>query len=1066
MTFRPAGWSRVVFEEVPVYIHPDHPHWFVPNAAGDRLLERLRDHPQALVDPEEARFLARLPEIPPAAHPYPGRASYLSTDRLDELWLHVTNRCDMACRHCLFSCSPKVDSEMPAGRILELAGQAHRLGARVFALTGGEPLVHRECHEVLTGLLELPDTDLVILTNGMSIRSQAGFLARLPRERMHLQVSVDGMEPRHDRLRGRGAHRRLREQLEWLREQHWPFTVSTCIDRHNMHEMVEMVEGAAELGASALHLMWYFVRGRGRGTELPDTALLASGLVKAATRAEELGLAIDNLDTVRSRVFAPPGTKHDGPSSGWSSLAVGPDGNLYPSPALIGIQALATGINGDLAASWRSSPVLSELRSISVATSPSPLRFLLGGGDYDHSYVSTGSFAGHDPYLPAYETLALWSIARLARRQGDAGPPRLRAMMGDLLETCSVADEVALTHSNCVLSLTSENGTAAVGRFYARAAESVREDILNPVCYDDRTVEHIPPEGRVRGYGCGSPVLDAQLVPGETVVDLGSGMGVECFIAAKQVGRRGRVIGIDMLDPMLNRANRTAAGVRRNLGYDNVRFRKGLLEALPLEDSCADVVISNCVLNLSHDKRRIFAEIARILRPGGRLVVSDVVCESDPGPAIRTDETLIGECLGGALTQRDLFGLLDESGLVGAEVVSRFPYRKVGGHQFFSMTFRARRPAGRETLRVIYPGPFRALFASDGTLLPAGQSVTLPANVAERLSDQILVLDEEGTVVNLDLGASSCCTPAGTDGGGSCCGSPGTEPASCCGTPPEGIGGSDPAVPEASPGYPDHPRRVTKAPASSRGTPREATGCMVCGAELEYTTQEREFSCHYCRRRFSSAMICPEGHFVCDACHVADALAVIERICLSGDETDMVALLLRIRSHPAVSMHGPEHHALVPGVILAACRNAGHPLVDADILEGIHRGSGIPGGACGYLGICGAAAGAGAAFSVLLEATPLKGAQRRDAMSIVARILEGIAAFEAARCCQRDCYVALREAAAILPELVANAPRAEAVISCDQLRRNPDCLGRTCPLHPRSVAGFPKERPPFVPALD
>jgi MoaA/NifB/PqqE/SkfB family radical SAM enzyme/SAM-dependent methyltransferase len=1016
MAFRRERWSRIVFEGVPIYIQPDHPHWFVPNADGDRLLERLRVDPAARVNPSEACFLARLPEIPEPSGPYPGREAFLSTERLDELWLHVTDRCDMACRHCLFSCSPKKTAEMPAGRILDLASQAHRLGARVFALTGGEPLLHRECHRVLAGLLELDDSNLVILTNGMSVRRHARFLARLPRERVHLQVSVDGTEPGHDHLRGKGAFGRLKRELGWLRGEDWAFTVSSCIDRRNLHEVVSLVETAAELGASALHLLWYFARGRGNKAEVPDTDLLADGLIRAAIRAEALGVGIDNLDAVRSRVFAPAGTKHDGPSSGWYSLAVAPDGRLYPSPALVGIEDLSTEVNGDLAASWRTSPVLSRLRSTSVAANASPLRFLLGGGDYDHSYVSTGSFSGGDPYLPVYETLALWSIARFARRQGKDGPPRLRAMMGDLLETCSVENEVALTHSNCVLSLTSEHGTTAVGRFYTSAVETARKDILNPVYYDAGTVAHIPPAGRVRGYGCGSPVLDARLAPGESVVDLGSGMGMECFIAAKHVGSRGRVTGIDMLDPMLDRANRTAEGVRANLGYDNLRFKKGLLEALPLEDSCADVVISNCVLNLSHDKRRIFAEIGRILRPGGRLVVSDVVCESDPGPAMRADETMLGECLGGALTQRDLFGLLDEAGLVGAEVLNRFPYREVRGHRFFSMTFRARKPADRETLRVIYRGPFAALLAPDGTLLPAGQSVTLSADHAERLSDQVFVLDGEGAVANVDLGTSSCCTPAGTLAGTSCCGPAGA----------------------ASP-----------APALSS---RERAGCMICGSELKYATQEKRVTCSYCGNGFFSAMVCPEGHFVCDACHAADARAIIERVCLSSDETDMVALLRKVRSHPSVSVHGPEHHALVPGIILAACRNAGTPLTDEQVLEGIRRGSAIPGGACGYLGICGAASGAGAAFSVLLEATPLKKAERRQVMSIEARILERIAGYEAARCCQRECYLALKEAAGILPDVVRTAPRAEADLRCDQLQKNADCLGRACPLHPRSTA--------------
>ena len=163
------------------------------------------------------------------------------------------------------------------------------------------------------------------------------------------------------------------------------------------------------------------------------------------------------------------------------------------------------------------------------------------------------------------------------------------------------------------------------------------------------------------------------------MVDLGSGRGVECFIAARQVGARGKAIGVDMLEQMLAAAQRGAAAVAVNLGYRNLEFRHGYLEQLPLEDQSVDVVLSNCVMNLSPDKRRAFGEILRVLRPGGRLVISDVVCEEEPDAAIRNDDILRGECIGGALTQRDLVGILEEAGFVAVRFLKRFPYRVVGG---------------------------------------------------------------------------------------------------------------------------------------------------------------------------------------------------------------------------------------------------------------------------------------------------------------------------------------------------------------------------------------------------
>ena len=201
-----------------------------------------------------------------------------------------------------------------------------------------------------------------------------------------------------------------------------------------------------------------------------------------------------------------------------------------------------------------------------------------------------------------------------------------------------------------------------VKAFYADAVGDTNEDILNPVCYEETLIRHIPAEFRFRGYGCGSPVLDADIRPGETVVDLGCGGGVECFIAARMVGPKGKAIGVDMLDPMLALARKGAEGVRRNLGYDNLLFKKGYLEELPLAQDSVDAILSNCVMNLSTHKRRAFSGIYDALKPGGRLVISDVVCDREPDGAIRNDATLQGECIGGALTQKDLVGLLEESG--------------------------------------------------------------------------------------------------------------------------------------------------------------------------------------------------------------------------------------------------------------------------------------------------------------------------------------------------------------------------------------------------------------------
>jgi arsenite methyltransferase len=166
------------------------------------------------------------------------------------------------------------------------------------------------------------------------------------------------------------------------------------------------------------------------------------------------------------------------------------------------------------------------------------------------------------------------------------------------------------------------------------------------------------PEGANLGLSCGNPQALAALQPGETVLDLGSGAGFDCFLAAHQVGPTGRVIGVDMTDAMLEKARANAA--KSDLA--NVEFRKGEIEALPVDDDSIDVTISNCVLNLVPDKDRAFREIRRVLKTGGRLAVSDMAWAIEPDAAVRKDlESLVG-CIGGALVLEDYVARLKQAG--------------------------------------------------------------------------------------------------------------------------------------------------------------------------------------------------------------------------------------------------------------------------------------------------------------------------------------------------------------------------------------------------------------------
>jgi arsenite methyltransferase len=175
------------------------------------------------------------------------------------------------------------------------------------------------------------------------------------------------------------------------------------------------------------------------------------------------------------------------------------------------------------------------------------------------------------------------------------------------------------------------------------------------------------PEGSNLGLGCGNPIAIASIRPGETVLDLGSGAGLDCFLAARQLNGTGRVIGVDMTPAMIAKARANA----KKGDYVNVEFRLGEIEALPVADNSVDVVISNCVVNLSPEKPRVFREAFRVLKAGGRLAVADVVATNPLPESIRRQLNAVGACVGGAALVDELKAMLKEAGFARVEIVPR-----------------------------------------------------------------------------------------------------------------------------------------------------------------------------------------------------------------------------------------------------------------------------------------------------------------------------------------------------------------------------------------------------------
>lgn len=815
-TFREGGIAYAVA--------PDAPNWVALDEKGDALLSEI-ERAQAAGAPltfgalvaswaaernleagkawvhvhDFLRALDRaglLAEAPFPNEPYPGRAALVKPDGLRELWIQINNACNLTCTHCLVSSGPGGAPGVDPAALVRLVDRAKELGLERLYVTGGEPFLRKDLFDLARRVTETHGCELIVLTNATVFQGAVKKgLESLDREKVKFQVSIDGARPdTNDPIRGAGTFVKALDGARLLADLGFDVSLTTVTTEENLDELAEIPAIVKRVGAKSQHLMWSHRRGRavesGNGF-FPENLRLLAAVMKVVEAAKAEGTTLDNLEAVKRRVNGVPGVKFDLGNAGWDSICVYADGTVYPTAALAGEKALACGdvTRQDLGDVLATSPVVRELRGATLAKkgalAADPFRFFTGGGDLEHAWCFTGDFHGDDPYYPISVALTKRVMTDLgeekrARRNLKSGydAPLVLHAMGEGAIACGTADgamaeqPVLTLHSNCVLSFDVDKPRAKVREFYGAAAETPQAELCCPTKYDDTAISHIPQDVIDRFYGCGSPMTTAGIREGETVVDLGSGAGIDVFIAAKFVGATGKAIGVDMTDRMLAVAHENKPKVAAALGWDVVEFREGYLEKIPVASKTVDLVTSNCVVNLSPDKPRVFEEIWRVLKDHGRIVVSDIVSETDVPPHLKTNPRLWGECLVGALTQEEFLAALERAGFYGLEVLKKTYWKDVEGYPFFSVTVRGykfEKTAGCvfQGHRAVYLGPAKAFVDEEGHLFPRNEAYEVCTDTVAKLSNPpykgMFAILQPGD----DRAEYACCAP-GTDGSACC----------------------------------------------------------------------------------------------------------------------------------------------------------------------------------------------------------------------------------------------------------------------------------------------------------
>ncbi|UCE72418.1 MAG: methyltransferase domain-containing protein, partial [Nitrospiraceae bacterium] len=666
---------------------------------------------------------------------YKGRSSVIAPRKLDELWLYYTMACNLRCKHCLVSAGKGLKKELTTEEFKKVVDEGIKLGVKRFYITGGEPFIKEGIFDLIKYITRTKRRELIVLTNATLFDDwKIAALEKLVSPKLLIQVSLEGPNAEiHDKLRGKGSFDKAVESIKKLISIGITPIVSTAISKLNEKDIARTSRFLSKLGIQEHNVLWMHAKGRG-ANNLSDLYVPSDNIARAMKKLKkeykEQEVIFDNVESLKVRVRTKRGRKNDLCNNCFEKICVNSDGHVYPCASLNGDRNFDAGSvrEKSLKDIWLNSKVMEKGRDNSVQNKPECrecyLEYFCGGGCTSHSYYASevdtgkGSVTALDPYCSTYKSMfedIIWELASEGvtpqNGKGYTAPLVYNAMdsklpghLGAGIKSIDKKFEVGCYHCSCVLSVDVEDDeevckpeikghvTKTVKKKFSNAAYNPVADYYCPTGYNPKDLAHIPNEVLDVSYGCGNPAALADIKKGETIVYLGAGGGIDCFIAAKKLGRKGKVIGIDMTDEMLEKARESSKKVTEVLGYDIVEFRAGNIMEMPVDSDSVDLVISNCVINLTEDKDKVLEEIYRILKPGGRFIISDIVSDKPVPGYLKRDKELWNACLSGALTDRKFREVAENAGFSNVNMKNNYLYKKVEFIEFYSITLKGSKP--------------------------------------------------------------------------------------------------------------------------------------------------------------------------------------------------------------------------------------------------------------------------------------------------------------------------------------------------------------------------------------